>query len=298
MKLLTFRLLCYGFFWLISGELLLQAGSSPFTKSISIPYATPESNAPSVLVQYPTNNQQVSESSIQALVAASDDTRVESFRFTVNGTQGDWVWAPGLQWPWGASMALNPGVNTFEVLCADYWGNMTNVSVTFEYVPNSGFALQIGNGGQVTPNYQGQTLKVGQSYSMTAHPAKGFRFAGWSGGLVNSRPKLTFVMQPNLSLSARFKDIKRPLDIITFRRSKALKSAVVIATGKAADNSAVMNVYYRLNDSAWQSAITTNAWRNWETDVLSPVPGKNLLQSYAVDDSGLASRTNRVKFNY
>ena len=77
-----------------------------------------------------------------------------------------------------------------------------------------------------------------------------------------------------------------------------MTNSTVIATGKAADNSAVTNVYYQLNGSGWQTAVTTNAWRNWETDVLSPVSGQNVLESYALDDSGLASRTNRVRFKY
>ena len=52
-----------------------------------------------------------------------------------------------------------------------------------------------------------------------------------------------------------------------------MASTNIIGTGKAADNSAVTNVYYQLNDSGWETATTTNAWTNWETSALSPGPG-------------------------
>jgi hypothetical protein len=325
MKPLTLRLLAYGLLWAAAFETHGQDRSNPYLKSISIPNAPPETNPPLVSVEYPTNGQQVGQSVIQTLITATDDTRVEAFRFSVNGMQGDWDWAPGMQWPWGAPVQLNPGINTFEVECADYWGNLASTSVTFDYVPGSavtsqnvgvsgptpqsvpatsesmpasGLVLDIGNGGQVSPDYRGKTLQPGQTYSMTAHPAKGFRFNGWSGSLSNSRPKLRFVMQTYLSLSARFKDISRPINITTFPRANRTVTSPVIATGKAADNSGVTNVYYQLNDSGWATALTTNGWMNWETAALSPVPGRNVLESYAMDDSGLSSRTNRLRFHY
>ena len=217
MKILPLRRTGLVLFCLIAGN--MYGGSSSWTKSISIPYATPETNPPVISIQYPTNNQRVGQSVIQTVISATDDTRVESLLFAVNGTSGNWSWAPGMQWPWGASITLNPGSNTFEVLCADYWGNTSSASVTFVYVPDTALVLDIENGGNVVPNYQGQTLNMGQNYSMTAHPAKGFRFEGWSGSLVSAKPKLTFGMQPNLSFTARFKDIKRPLNVVTFRRT-------------------------------------------------------------------------------
>jgi hypothetical protein len=282
---------------------------------ISIPNAPFETNPPSVIIEYPTNGQQVGESTIRTLLGARDDTRVESFRFSVNGTPGNWFWAPGMQQPWGTSIQLDPGMNTFEVECGDYWGNIAQASVTFEYVPGSlndsspdtvtnsvpesGLRVEIGNGGQVMPNYSGQALTMGRTYSMTAQPAKGFRFDGWSGSRSNSRVKLTFVMAPALSFTARFGDVLRPINIVSFPRvNRTVTNTLIIATGKAADNSMVTNVYYQLNDSGWETASTTNAWMTWETVALSPVSGRNVLKSYAVDDSGLRSRTNRVRFHY
>ena len=298
------RLLGCGLLWAVAGEIHGQDNAGPTPKMIALPNAQTEINPPSVAIEYPKNGQRVSQSVIRTLVSATDDTRVEYFSFSVNGisvsgTQGDWYWAPGMPWPWGVSIGLNPGTNTVDVLCVDYWGNAAGTSVTFVYVPDSDLTLDISNGGQVRPNYQGQSLELGRTYSMTAHPAKGFRFGRWSGSVSNRRPKLTFVMQPDLFFTAHFTDVSRPLNIIMFPwANRTVTNSTVIAAGKAADNSTVINVYYRLNDSGWETAITTNAWTNWETAALSPVSGRNLIKSYAVDDSGLPSRTNRVRFKY
>ena len=304
MKTLILRLLCCGLLWAVGGEIRGQDNASPAPKMIGIPDAQPETNPPSVFIEYPKDGQHVGQSVIRTLIRATDDTRVESFRFSVNGTsvnspQGDWYWAPGMQQPWGTSIQFNPGTNTFEVVCGDYWGNTASASVTFVYVPGSNLTLDIGNGGQVTPNYQAQSLELGQTYSITAQSAKGFRFDGWSGSVSSSRPKLKFVMQPYLSLIARFTDVSRPVNIIRFPRANGtVTNTTIVATGKAADNSAVTNVYYQLNDSGWETASTTNAWTNWESAALSPVSGRNVIESYAVDDGGLVSRTNRVRFKY
>ncbi|HSU54211.1 MAG TPA: hypothetical protein VLT36_09150 [Candidatus Dormibacteraeota bacterium] len=319
MKVLTSPLLACGLLC-AAGSVIAQ--NNPFVKMIGIPDATPETNPPAVFIDYPTNGHQVSQSNIQTLITARDDTRVESFRFSLNGTPGIWYWAPGMQQPWGTSIQLNPGTNIFAVECGDYWGNMATASVTFDYAPDSvpasdpagktastpttiqsdsgsGLKLDVGTGGQVRPNLKGQILQVGTAYSITAQPQKGFRFDGWSGSIWSRRPKLTFVMSTNLSFTARFRDISRPVNIVTFpRMNRTLSNSAVIATGKAADNSALTNLYYQLNGGGWTTALTTNAWRNWETSVLSPIPGHNVLESYAVDDSGLPSRTNRVRFHY
>src|SRR2546423_12378642 len=113
MKTLISRLLCCGLLWTVATEIRGQDDAGANLKMIGLPYATPEQNPPSVSIEYPKEGQRVGASIIRTLITASDDTRVESFRFSVNGTQGDSYWAPGTQWPWGASIQLNPGTNTF-----------------------------------------------------------------------------------------------------------------------------------------------------------------------------------------
>ena len=58
--------------------------------------------------------------------------------------------------------------------------------------------------GNISPALDGQELKAGQSYTLTATPDPGYIFAGWSGDLPSSSPTLTFTMRPRLALEAVF----------------------------------------------------------------------------------------------
>ena len=58
--------------------------------------------------------------------------------------------------------------------------------------------------GTITPDLNNMTLVIGQSYSVTAKPATGYEFGGWSGSIVSSSATLTFVMASNLVLQANF----------------------------------------------------------------------------------------------
>ena len=51
-------------------------------KMIGIPFTNPETNPPSVVIDYPAGGQQISQPVIQARVTATDDTRVEYFQFS------------------------------------------------------------------------------------------------------------------------------------------------------------------------------------------------------------------------
>src|SRR5258708_2618075 len=129
MKPLTLGLLgCALLLCAVAGEIEIRAQDNnnnnvlPRPKMIGLPNAKPEHNPPSVSVAYPKDGQRVGESIIRTVITASDDARVESFHFSINGTsisgpQGDWYWAPGMPWRWGASIGLNPGTNTFAVQC-------------------------------------------------------------------------------------------------------------------------------------------------------------------------------------
>ncbi len=65
--------------------------------------------------------------------------------------------------------------------------------------------LIINGTGTVSPNYNGQALRIGKVYSMTAKPGAGYAFANWTGDIpTNISPKLTFLMQNGLVLQANF----------------------------------------------------------------------------------------------
>lgn len=58
--------------------------------------------------------------------------------------------------------------------------------------------------GIIRPNLNGQSLKPGKTYSMSATPSAGYLFAGWLGGVTSTAPSLKFAMQPNLVVEALF----------------------------------------------------------------------------------------------
>lgn len=66
--------------------------------------------------------------------------------------------------------------------------------------------LSVGKTGSGTlyPDLSTMNLVVGQTYSVTAVPAAGYQFAGWSGSVQSSSATITFTMTANMTLQANF----------------------------------------------------------------------------------------------
>ncbi len=64
--------------------------------------------------------------------------------------------------------------------------------------------VAVNGNGTVTPNLNGQLLISNQVYSVTAKPADGATFGGWSGSIETNTPLLTFVATDGLSFTANF----------------------------------------------------------------------------------------------
>ena len=60
-------------------------------------------------------------------------------------------------------------------------------------------------GGTVNPDWASTSYRVpGSNYTVTAVASPGYSFTGWTGGISDPNPSLTFVMQPGLVLQANF----------------------------------------------------------------------------------------------
>jgi hypothetical protein len=106
---------------------------------------------------------------------------------------------------WSAVLKLSPGVNRITAQAVDSSGNRSAaVSRSVTYVVATPLAVTVVGNGTVSPDLDGRSLEVGKSYTLTAKPAPGHKFAGWTGGITSSQPRLTFTMQPGLVLEARF----------------------------------------------------------------------------------------------
>jgi hypothetical protein len=160
---------------------------------------------------------------------------------------------------------------------------------------NAVLTVQIEGSGSVLPNYEGRSLEIGKTYTITANPAKGFRFANWSGSISNNSPKLRFVMSPEMTLTANFEDVKRPALVITYPSKHNIAGPTISATGRTSDNAGIAAVYARLNGGDWMMASGTTQWM---TPDLTLIPGKNIIQAYAVDINGNVSTTNKITFSH
>ena len=192
---------------------------------------------------------------------------------------------------WSAAVSLTLPLPTSSTPhSVDGTGNISAINTqSFFYVVKTMVTVRTNGRGNVSPNLNGQMLEIGKSYSMTAAPNSGFGFGGWSGSIASNKTALTFMVQPNLTLTANFVDTQLPTLAITAPTPNLqATNANLTVIGKAADNVAVANVIYQLNNSDWVSPSTTNHWTNWQAGI-TLVPGTNTIRAYAMDTSGNVS---------
>jgi hypothetical protein len=261
-----------------------------------------DTNPPTVAITAPTTGQDWNNSVFTITGTASDNVQVAAVYYQINSqgwnlasTANNWAnnWAN-----WSANIALLPGTNIIQAYSVDTSGNSSPINTqNMFYVLPAPISVQINGSGTISPNYNGQMLDIGNSYSMTATPSAGVVFTGWTGSLTTNSSTIQFIMASNLLLQANFVDGQKPTNSITSPTSGQLWSnATFTVTGKASDNVAVSNVFYSLNNAAWTSATTANNWSNW-TAAVNLIAGTNTIQAYAVDTSSNISTTNSVSFN-
>jgi len=182
-------------------------------------------------------------------------------------------------------------VGTFPYHCIPHLSlGMTGVVHVVAAV-TSPLTVIVHDKGTVSPDLNGQALLVGGTYTITANPGAGFTFAGWTGGLTSSAPRLTFVMQSNLVLEANFVDATPPAVIVTAPPANArLTNNTVRLQGTSSDGDAVAAVEYRVENAAGPGAFQTAEGTNsWSAVVSGLVLGTNRFQVRARDASGNVS---------
>jgi uncharacterized repeat protein (TIGR02543 family) len=83
--------------------------------------------------------------------------------------------------------------------------------VNFDYVVSGVLTVRTNGLGSIAPNYNGASLQIGATYSMTATPGTGYVFYRWTGSLSTNNSALTFVMASNLAFTANFENQTNPL---------------------------------------------------------------------------------------
>ena len=161
-----------------------------------------ETNKPLVAIVSPLADARVTSDAATFTGTASDASGVARVEFAMD----DGAFLPATATTdWSAPVTLHPGTNVFRVRSVDNAGNISlTASRPVFYAVVSALTLGTEGGGKISGATNGQMLEVGRTYQLTATPVGNSLFAGWSGGMQSSAPTLSFVMQPNLWLQARF----------------------------------------------------------------------------------------------
>lgn len=137
--------------------------------------------------------------------AASGVTLVE-FRVENAGVIGAYQPASGTT-AWSANvLGLQPGVNVIRVRSKNAGGTViAEAARSIAYVQMGSLTVKVSGSGSVTPGFAGTTSRpVGQNLTLTATPAAGYVFAGWSGDVTAGTRAISFVFQAGMNLTAHF----------------------------------------------------------------------------------------------
>jgi hypothetical protein len=161
-------------------------------------------NRPVAIIRKPGSGARIENESALIEGTASAKEGVNVVFYQVNDQPWQ-VAAGGIAWSFTANLA--PGPNAVRVKTLDAVG-VESLVVTrlLTRVVRSGMVVAtVGEGSVVPSGFRlEQELELGRNYTMTARPAKGWMFAGWSGGLVSMAPKMVFTMKAGLETTATF----------------------------------------------------------------------------------------------
>jgi uncharacterized repeat protein (TIGR03803 family) len=255
-----------------------------------------DTNKPVLAITNPAANTHFTNTSVNIEGTATDNVGVVAVYWRLGS--GTWSLAAGTN-RWTAMVNPSVGTDVFSAYAVDAAGNLSPTN-TLSFIYSGTFApmaVQASGEGRITPNYDGQSIGIGQTFTMMAVGTNGFAFTSWTGGtslplvLVTNGPAVIFVMQSNLVLQANFADVQSPTIAITNPLPGGpLANLTATVGGTAADNDQVVAVMYQLNGGAWAAATGTNQWS--ATVTLSA--GTNVFSAYSVDEAGNDSATNSI----
>ena len=169
---------------------------------------------PAIMVQHPSEATRIEETpttpALYVFGTASDDCGIAVVEYQTlhAGSLSPPGTAAGGN-AWSLPFNLRPGdggVHTVFIRAIDMNGNESKlVSRTFTYVVMRKLTVTSSRGGSVPPGYLGTTPReVGKSYTITATPAPGHRFKGWTGSVVSPARRIQFTMEEGFRLEANF----------------------------------------------------------------------------------------------
>jgi len=167
---------------------------------------------PTLTIVSPAKSGHVSNAVFTATGTATDNGQLAAVWYQLNG--GGWAQATNTA-NWTAGLALSQSANTLQAYAVDTFNNIsTTNSVTFTYVPSSQIRVLMTGQGALFPNYDGSTLQIGKSYTMTAKAGFNYLFSRWtdsSGNTLTTASAVKFVVQSNTTFRAVFTVNQYPL---------------------------------------------------------------------------------------
>ncbi len=255
-----------------------------------------DTTPPTVTITTPTAGQRWSNSVFTVTGTASDDVQVAQVYYQLFG-QG---WNPATTangWVnWSGDITLTvPGTNIVQAYSVDTSGNSSPISgQSIVYVITAPMTVQTNGNGTVTPNYNGQLLEIGKSYSMTATAGAGFKFSNWTGSVPTNAPTVTFIMASNVVLTANFVDVQKPTVSITnpATANTYTFSQTVTISAAASDNVGVTNVEFYDNSALKGSDSTSPYTYDWSFDAINN--GTHAWTARAYDAAGNVSTSGPI----
>lgn len=162
---------------------------------------------PKLVITTPANGTQVTTPGLDVVGTSNDpDTALVEVRIETSFADSHWLPATGIAtwsvklspFPQGASTIRARGLNAAGEVIAE-------VTCDVNYLEMGLLDIRVSGSGSVIGGLTGtSSQQVGKSLTISATPAPGNVFAGWSGDVASKSATLTFTMQKSLTLQANF----------------------------------------------------------------------------------------------
>jgi cyclophilin family peptidyl-prolyl cis-trans isomerase len=258
----------------------------------------PDTNPPTVQLDYPTNGETVTNFDVVLQGTAHDDMSLArvvcNIGFDVSETT---VNANGTT-NWTADLGmLAPGTYTYDVVSQDGAGNLATNRLDGKFVvPRYPFQASVTGNGSLSANLNGTNTTVGSAYSITAKPGRGSVFVKWvTGATASLLPTQDFTMQNGLQMQAVFISNNIPHGIaITYPKAgaKLTNASFSISgtlTAKVGPAQVTCQVFSASTGQSVLTPVTINATNTWSTPMLALAPGVYIIQAFAQNAGGGAT---------
>jgi len=227
-------------------------GSGVLTSAVGTVTLKITSANPKAAFSFPANNAELTSNNITLVGTASDDAEVTRVFVSLNGggfTAANITNSTLKAATWGLPLTLAPGTNIVQAQSMDYVSNFSAVvtekifyrePTTLVIVTNGSGSIASTASASGTPT-NGANLFIGRNYTVTATAAANYTFNHWdlvtpSTTNTSAPAKLTFAMQPDLTLTANFytnapKITVQPKSATVFQQIPAVFSVTAVGAG-------------------------------------------------------------------